>query len=218
MSYPLITLPKGVTWGYSKSPKFSTIVQTPPSGRGQVRATLQTSPVWEFELDWNYLKENGVTTANDFQYLQDFYCTMRGGFGAFLFDPSLYNLERLSVVQDITQPSNGFSGQGDGSTKTFQLYRSSTAPGVATFVEAIQNITLMGGIYINGTLASPGSYTQTNFPAQVTFTTAPASGAAISWAGNYNYLVHFADEKIDPQQFMFELWELKSLRLESVYL
>jgi uncharacterized protein (TIGR02217 family) len=219
MSYPLITLPAGVTWGYSKSPKYSTIIQTPQSGRGQVRATLQQSPVFEWELTWDYLKENGVTTTNDFQYLLDFYMAMQGSFGGFIFDPSQYNFERLAVTQNLSAFNNGFSGIGDGTTRAFQLWRSS-APisGSNYLLEMIQNVSVLAGIYVNGVLISSGSYTLTNFPSVVTFTTAPAASDTIAWAGNFNYVAHFAEDSNDFEEFMFQLWTLKTLKLESVQL
>lgn len=225
MTYSPIILPNGVSWSYRKTPKFQTTVQTPRSGRGQVRYTAQVSPIWEWELTWNYLKEAGITsgrgltTANDFSWLQDFYLSQQGAFGAFVFDPSQYNFERLSVTGDTTQLNNGFFATGDGSTTVFNLWRSSTlASGIISRLEMIQNVSLLTGIYSNGTLVSPSAYTLTNFPATVTFTSAPASGTVLSWAGSFNYLAHFADDSIDVEEFMYQLWSLKSLKLELVQL
>lgn len=220
MNYPLLTLPAGVTWGYKKTPKFMTIAQTPQSGRGQVRATLQQSPIWQWELDWNYLKEIGVTTTNDFQYLMDFYLAMQGSFGAFLFDPSQYYLERLTVTSDTTQLSNGFSGVGDGTTTVFPLWRSSNLSGgsTITLLEMIQNVSLLNGVYVNGVLQGVGTYSLTNFPSVITFNTAPAAGATVVWAGNFNYLAHFAEDTNDWEEFMFQLWSVQSLKLEAVIL
>ena len=48
MSYPIIALPKGVTFKYTKSPKFNTILQTPQSGRHPASATLQQGTIFEF--------------------------------------------------------------------------------------------------------------------------------------------------------------------------
>jgi hypothetical protein len=391
MSYPLITLPAGVTWNYKKTPKYQTIVQTPQSGRGQVRASLQQSPIYEWELIWNYLKVDGVSTANDFQYLHDFYEAMNGSFGAFIFDPSQYDLEQLSVGSNIALMNNGFSGAapgnnylewstdmtqssawvttgvgasgptylgtsnppsftngifaqdfsfpavpsttGDysvlaqtvtpgialngnsftfsiwayvtaaqtftfylidnpetqgvstqinlvagwqqvsvtwsfsGTTSTqlqigvkrlagqaavafiglyqpqleigsaigpitqtyatnlpaqtaFQLWRSSAVlgGGLVTLLERIQNVSLLIGIYVNGSIVTGSTYTQSNFPATVTFNSPPAAGSTIVWAGNFNYLVHFAEDSLEFNEMMYQLWECGGCKLESVML
>lgn len=218
MTYPTLFLPIGFTWEYEKDAKFTTTQQVPQSGRGPISATLQDSTIWGLELVWSYLKVNGVTTVNDFAYLKNFYEAMRGSFGRFLFDPSVNNLEPLTLSQDITTLENGFSGIGDGVTTVFPLWRSSAVLGgsTTTKLERVQNVTILAGVYLNNTLVA--DYTLSQFPATVTFTTAPPSGQVISWAGSYSYLVHFAEDTLTLNEFMANLWELKSLKLESINL
>lgn len=50
----------------------------------------------------------------------------------------------------------------------------------------------------------------------VTFTPAPSAGATITWTGNFFYRVRFKKDSADFNEFMFNLWELKTLELESV--
>lgn len=211
---PLIALPKGLGWSYTLSPKFSTISQVPQSGRHPAQATLQESTIFELELTFDYLQLAG------YQYLKEFYEAMRGSYGFFLFDPSQFDLDTLAVTEDITQPSNGFIGQGDGTTKVFAMWRSSSVlgGGTVTQLERIQNITLLTGVFLNGVLQATSSYTQANLPSQITFTTAPAAGANISWAGNYSYLVHFSEDTADFEEFMFQIYKMKSLKLETINL
>lgn len=390
-AYPLLVLPKGVAWGYKKSPKFTTTLQTPQSGRGQASATLAQSVIYDIELNWNYLKVDGVTTDNDFAYLLGFYEAMRGSYGRFLFDPSQSDFETLSLDSNLASLANGFSaiapgmnyllwssdvsnstawtfagsgaaaptfteyepappgdpgnaqefsfpavpegtnysritqtasglavsgntytfsvwmyaavadtitltlGTADGlqsSTETptlavgwshisitatfsttastslvvsiersgasaaqpstefaiycpmlewasaagtiptltttaaltgqttFPLYRSSgvLGGGTVTTLEQIQNVTVLGGMYLNGTVVPANQYTTSNFPAQVTFDQPPATGSIVTWAGNYSYLCHFADDTADFEEFMYQLWEMNSLKLETVLL
>jgi hypothetical protein len=219
MSYPILTLPIGLSFEYKKTAKFNNIKQTPQSGRHPAVATLQQGTLFDFDLNWNYLKNNGVTTSDDQQYLQEFYEAIGGGFQLFLFDPSQNNLENLSVTQDYTQLKSGFFGVADGAS-TFPLWRATSAlgGGSVTLVERIQNVSAMAGVYINGSLVPSSEYTLTNFPSAVTFTTPPAIGATLAWAGSYNYLCQFGEDTVDFEGFMFQLWELKSLRLESVNL
>jgi len=220
VSYPILTLPKGLGWNFKTSQLFTTTRQKPQSGRGPVAATLQQGVLYEFELVWNYLKVAGVTTANDFSYLKNFYEAMRGAWGRFVFDPSQANLSNLTLSADYTQLENGFSGIGDGVTTVFPLWRSTSAlgGGNVTLLERIQNVSTLIGVYVNNVLQSSGAYTLTNFPASITFTTAPATGYPVCWSGNYNYLCSFAEDTNDLNEFMWQLYELKSLRLETVNL
>jgi hypothetical protein len=220
MTFPLITLPQGLTWSYTKSPKFTTTQQVPQSGRHPASATLQESTIFDLTLEWDYLAVNGQTTANDFEYLKSFYEAMRGSFGWFLFDPSQYDLESLDLTQDYTQLANGFCGQGDGTTTVFPMWRSSAvlSGGSVTLLEQIQNVTLLTGVYLNGTLQAGSAYSHTNLPGVITFHTAPASGVNIAWAGTYSYLVHFSDDTADFDEFIYQLWRLKTLKLETINL
>lgn len=218
--YSQLVLPKGLGWGYRKTPKFSHIEQMPQSMRHPAVATLQMGVIYELELQFNYLKVNGVSGSNDVAYLQAFYEAQRGGYGWFSFDPSVYNLENMAVTQDYTQLRNGFFGIGDGVTTTFQLWRSTAAlgGGVVTYAELIQNVTALTGVYVNGVVASPGTYSQANYPATVTFNTAPANGAILAWAGSYSYLCRFAEDQMDFEEFLFNIWRLRSLKLETINL
>lgn len=220
MSYPLLTLPKGVTWNYKRSPKFSNIRQVPQSGKHPANYSLQFGTLFEFELTWNYLKQIGVTTANDLQYLQEFYEAMGGGLNWFVFDPSQNHFENLSITNNTTQLQNGFSGVTVAGQTVYPLWRSTIATdgSTLTLLERIQNVSFFGGLYLNGSPVSGLLYTLTNFPATITFTNAPAAGEILSWSGNYNYVCQFSEDSLDFNEFMFQLWSLKSLKLESVNL
>ena len=182
--------------------------------------------IYELELTYEFLKNKGLTYTDDVAYLQAFYEACRGGFGWFTFDPSQYSLDTMAVVQDTTKLRNGYFGVGDGVTTSFPLWRSTSAlgGGTVTPVELIQNVTLLTGIYSNGGLVSPAVYTLTSLGAPpkggawVTFNTAPASGVVLSWAGNYSYLCRFAEDLLDLNEVMYQLWELKSLKLETINL
>jgi len=224
LTFPNLVLPACVGWNFAKRRKFSTTLQTPKSKRNPASATLQTGVIFELELTYEFLKNAGLTYSDDMEFLGSFYEACRGGYGWFTFDPSVLNLDTMAVVQGVTALRNGFFGVGDGVTTTFPLWRSTSAlgGGTVTQVELIQNVTVLGGIYSNGSLVSGSLYTQSNLNAHagatVAFTTAPASGAVLSWAGNYSYLCRFAEDLLDAEEFMYQLWELKSLKLETVNL
>ena len=220
-SFPTFSPPIGLGWNFTKTPKFSNIVQVPQSGRHPANATLQQGVIYDMEIIFNYLKNARAQVVgnpvNDQRYVQEFFESMGGGNQWFLFDPSTVNLDSVSVVQDTTQLSNGWFGVGDGVTTVFPLWRSSFATGILTHVERIQNVTGLTGIYDNGVL-TVSSYTQSNFPATVTFGSAPAAGHLLSWAGTYNYLVQFAEDSLDFNEFLFQLWSLKSMKMTTINL
>jgi len=221
LSFPNLALPSGgLDWNFGRRSKFSTIIQTPQSQRRPATATLQKGVIYELDLNFNGLANVGSTYADDAAYLQEFYEACRGGYGFFTFDPSAYHLASMSVVHDTTQLSNGYFGVGDGSTTAFPLWRSTSAfgGGNVSLCELIQNVTLLSGVYVNGSLISAGSYALSNFPAAITFTTPPGAGAVLAWEGNYSYLCRFSEDLLDMNELVYQLWELKSLKLDTINL
>ncbi len=228
LSFPNLVLPNNAGWSYTHRSLFSTILQRAKSQRHPASATLQQSVVYGIDLTYEFLANAGLSYADDMAYVQGFYEACKGGFGWFTWDPSvlgsaagkLYNMSVAQVPTAAPYPlRNGFFAVADGVTKTFPLWRSTSVFGSGTLqqLEMIQNVTLLGGIYENGVLISSG-YTLANFPAQITFTAAPPLGTVLSWAGNYSYLCRFAEDTLELEEFMYQLWELKSLKLETILL
>jgi len=136
----------------------------------------------------------------------------------------------MSVAQVPSSGSapqrNGFFAIADGVTTTFPLWRSGTPLGTTTLtqLELIQNVTLLGGIYENGTLIPAAAYALSNLGAPpqggawITFTAAPPLGTVLSWAGSYSYLCKFDEDLLDMNELLYQLWELKSLKLETINL
>lgn len=220
LSFPNLALPTCVAWDFAKRSKYSTILQTPQSQRHPAAATLQKGVIYELELSYEFLKNKGLTYSDDMAYIEDFFEACRGGYGWFTFDPSQLNLCSMSVVEDPTKLRNGFFGIGDGSTKTFPLWRSTSALGnsTATCCELIQKVTLLGGVYQNGVVIPSAGYSLANFPAQITFTAAPPTGTVLTWAGTYSYLCKFSEDLLDLNEFLYQFWELKSLKLDTINL
>jgi len=185
----------------SKKPTYRTIIQPTTSGRGEIRASLQPYPIWEIEYSLNYARGSEQMPNSVYQYMVGFYMAMGGQFSDFLYlDPN------DNAVTD------NFLAVGDGVTNSFQLTRS-IGPGT----DIVQN---------PGFLPSPtfeiNQDPTTDFTmgllGVVTFGTAPASGQVITWSGSYYYRVRFDDDGLEFDQFMDQMWELKSLRLKSVIL
>ncbi len=141
-----------------------------------------------------------VTGTSDLQALVGFFNQNGGPFGGvFWFNDPNDNTVPASSPQQI--------GVGDGATKSFQLLR--TYGGFTEPVQAPQTWT----IYLNGVAQSSGFTVSST--GLLTFTTAPASGVAISWSGTYFWNVHFEDA-IDPEMWAYQLWRNKTCNLEMV--
>ena len=69
-------------------------------------------------------------------------------------------------------------------------------------------------ITAGGTYIDPSAYSISN--GAVTFTTPPASGAALQWTGYFGFLCRFDDDSAEFEQFMSQLWRAKSVKFRSV--
>jgi hypothetical protein len=237
-----LPLPLGVTWDSVRTPRFSTVTQNPVSGARPVSFSVSPFPSWAFELHWDILRDQGLWPEGesqppgvnsssllkpDFFALSDFFLAMNGSAGRFVYDPAA-NVIPLedTYVTEVTAGTlvNGYSGTTNGVQTVFQLYRTSKITGALIPVEAIDAPSAISSaegsnpfaLYLNGSLVSPTLYTLSQYPLQVTFATAPSTGQALSWSGNFAYVAKFADDSIDLNQFMQNLWELQSLKLEAV--
>jgi uncharacterized protein (TIGR02217 family) len=182
----------GLEWNANARPEFSTRVKRAVSGR-ELRAAFMQYPLWNFGLSYAVLRAN-VAWA-ELQTLCGFFLARQGMFDSFLY----------AWDQDYTVTDAQF-GIGDGTTTQFQLTRS-----FGGFVEPVQNVNVLTNIKKAGvTQASPANYS-VNSTGLVTFTTAPAAAASLTWTGTYYYRVRFLQDVADFNAFMKDLFELKKL-------
>jgi hypothetical protein len=73
-----------------------------------------------------------------------------------------------------------------------------------------------GGPWITaaGALVDPSAYTIAN--GAVTFSTAPANGAALAWTGYFAFLCRFDGDDLSFEQFMANLWRADSVKFRSL--
>lgn len=189
------TLP-GLAWNVGREPEFNTGVTRAVSGR-EVRLQYQAYPLWKFSLTFEVLR--AATLGQELETLCGFFLVMGGQFDSFLYtDPA-----------DNTVTDQPF-GSGTGSATAFQLVRAFGAGGF-TFVEPVQNVNAITNVKVAGVLKnSPTDYT-VNSTGLVTFTTPPASGAALTWSGSFYYRCRFLQDMASFNQFMKNLHELKKL-------
>jgi hypothetical protein len=219
------------------------VTQNPVSNARPVSFSVSTLPSWAWDLNWEFLRDqglwpetgsmaSGVNSSSllkpDLFALQDFYLAMNGANGRFVYDPAanVIPLEDTYVTETIAGTLvNGYSGTTDGVSFVFQLYRTSKVTGTLVPVEAIDALSAMSmgigspnpfALYLNGTLVNPSLYALSQYPLQVTFTTAPAAGQALCWSGNFAYVTKFAEDSLDFNQFVQNLYELQSCKIEQV--
>ncbi len=208
------TLP-GLAWSVSKQPRFATRIQRAISGR-ELRALDQPNPIWTWTLTYSLLRDKWDARGgagpgagyDELRTLMGFFLAQQGSFAPFLFeDPSDSSL----VGQ--------FLGTGDGSTAAWQLVREMGAalPG-GGFYEPVTAPNTVTNIYFNGVVQSPAGYTVDPDTGLVTFTAPPPAGQAVSADFTYYFRVRFSDDTAEFENFMYQLWSLRQVKLQSVFL
>lgn len=192
------TLP-GLMWDVLKSPTWNTKVQQSVSGK-EVRATFFSSPIWKWTLQYEVLRQ--ATAFQEIQSLIGFFNARQGKFDSFLYsDPS-----------DNAVAGQNF-GTGNGSATQFQLVRDYGAGGFAAR-ENVFDINSGPGapaIRVAGVLKTVTTDYTIGATGIVTFTTAPAAAAALTWDGSYFWRVRFNDDTTDFNNFLNQLWEAKKI-------
>jgi uncharacterized protein (TIGR02217 family) len=101
-------------------------------------------------------------------------------------------------------------GTGNSSTQTFQLVRS-----MGGCAEPMIGPNTVSGIFFNGVLQSPAGYAVDADTGLVNFTTPPPTGQSITADFTYRFRVRFADDTAEFENFMYQLWQLKQIKLQS---
>lgn len=185
----------GITWDITKAPQWNTKVQRSDGGK-ELRAQFFTVPIWRWGLAYDVLRSD--PTLHEYQTLVGFINQRAGMFDSFLYsDPS-----------DNTVTAEPF-GTGNGSTTAFQLQRA-----LGGFEENVTDLNGTPSIFINGTLQVSG-YT-INATGLVTFSSAPAAAAALTWSGSYYWRVRFDIDNPEFTEVASGLWTLKKLSFVSV--
>jgi len=197
----------GLGWSVSKAPRFATRTQKAISGR-ELRIADQLNPIWTFTLTYEILRDKHDTRGpsglgagfDELRTLAGFFLQQQGAFAPFLFDDPT---DDAVLAQAI--------GTGNSSTTVFQLVRN-----FGGFSEPIVAPNLVSAIYFNGVLQSSSGYTVDAATGLITFTAPPPSGQAISADFTYYFRVRFADDTAEFENFMYQLWSLKQVKLQSV--
>jgi hypothetical protein len=70
-------------------------------------------------------------------------------------------------------------------------------------------------VYADGVALDPSTWDLV-LPNVIRMASAPASGVVLTVDFWWAYICQFADDRIDLDQFMWQIWELRSLKLRGV--
>jgi hypothetical protein len=192
----------GLGWPVHRRPTFDTII-APHSSGSEVRAALWANALWEFELTYDALSGDSVNYPGagslSYQTLLGFYLARGGQSGTFLFlDP------------DFNTATNQAIAVGDGATLAFPFIRS-----IGGVIEPVSFVTNVNSVTLDG---APATGWAPLAPAMLTFAAPPANGALIAATFNYAFTCRFLEDSIDFEEFMLNLWSMKSLKFRQVRL
>jgi uncharacterized protein (TIGR02217 family) len=197
----------GLGWSVTKTPRFAGRIQHAISGR-EMRVLDQPYPIWTWTLTYSLLRDKwdsrgagGLGAGYDeLRTIAGFFLAQQGTFQPFLFDDPTDNTVAAQVI-----------GTADSIATGFQLVRS-----MGGFAEPLTAPNAVAAIYFNGVRQDPAGYTVDGDTGQVTFTAPPPAGQIITADFTYRFRVRFADDAVEFENFMYQLWQLKQIKLQSV--
>jgi uncharacterized protein (TIGR02217 family) len=196
----------GLAWSVTKAPRFATRIQRAVSGR-ELRILDQPYPIWTWTLAYSLLRDKwdargsgGLGAGYDeLRTIVGFFLQQQGAFQTFLFDDPTDGTVTGQAI-----------GTGNSSTSVFQLVRS-----MGGCAEPMAAPNTVSAVYFNGVLQSPAGYAVDADTGLVTFTAPPPAGQSITADFTYRFRVRFADDTAEFENFMYQLWQLKQIKLQS---
>jgi uncharacterized protein (TIGR02217 family) len=179
------------------------------SGSGwTTRVSYSENPTWEWDLTYEVLEDTIGVNNTPLKTILGFFLGMGGSLVPFCYlDP------------DDNTVTSQLIGTGDGSTKTWTLQRTYGYGQTGTEPVGYLVSGATFNAYVNGTLQSSSTYTlntATPVQQQISFTSAPASGAPITVDMQYYYYAHFKEDSWEFGKFGAGYWYLKKITIESL--
>lgn len=200
MSQAIFPALPGLTWSVLKRPQFNTSIQKSVSGK-ETRYAYRPSPIWRWTLSYDVLR--AAPALAELQTLVGFFNARQGSFDSFLFsDPT----DNAVTAQNF--------GTGNGATTQFQLVRDYGAGGF-TGRENVYDLNGAAQIFVNGALKTVTTDYTISATGLVTFVAAPAAAAALTWTGSFYWRVRFDSDAQEFENFLYQLWAVKSLAFVS---
>lgn len=187
----------GLKINITRTAVWETLTRKSASGK-ELRLTLMTSPRWRYRLSYDVLRAAGG--FDELQQVAGLFNACRGAWDNFLYrDPK----DRAVVAQQFAL--------GDGVKTQFQLVRS-----YGSFIEPIAAIDGAVTIYKSGALQAQPADCSVSAAGLVSFATAPAVGAPLTWTGAFLWRCRFASDEIEFEQFLDNMWSLGKIEFTTV--
>jgi len=208
VQYP--SLP-GLTYSVLKAPVFHTRKQTSVSGR---ETTLNDwlNPRYDFTLTYSVLHDEAFWDVGPADYsthyriMMQFFMDIRGGFDTFVF----YDPDDMVINNMYTLPS-----VADGSNSQFQLARQWANFGLNT-LQPVYGISDLVDLRVGGVSQDPSMYTIDPNTGIITFYSPPAADSVIYASYYFFYRCRLSEDTLSFEQFMHNLYELKTVKFRSV--
>jgi uncharacterized protein (TIGR02217 family) len=188
----------GLRWNIKRTPIWKTLAAESASGK-EMSVALMTYPLRRYSLSYEVLRAGAEA---ELQQLEGFFNLRYGSHDTFLYDDP-----------DDKSVTNQTFGTGNASTKTFALARTR-----GSFTEPVQSVNGAPTIKVAGVTKTAGTDYTISAAGVVTFTVAPANGAALTWTGNYYWRCKFKQDMAEFDQFLKDLWQLQRLEFRTVKL
>lgn len=195
MAFHDVRFPDNISYASSGGPSFRTEVIELDSGQER-RLSRWSQPRHRYNVAY------GVKSYTDLTAVKRFFMAREGAAHSFRYKDWLdFTTASDGIPQTMGGGTPTFTDQliglGDGSTKTFQLvkrYSSGTATRVRTITKPIVSTVT---IALDGVQESGSNFTVDGTTGIVSFTTAPGNGVQITWGGEFDVHVRFAEETDD---------------------
>ena len=133
------------------------------------------------------------------------------------------NTAWFAIVSGVNNPTAGFAPSYAGSlgnnfTIAFPQVEQAAAIGAPGAYNPTLATPYYGGPIVtrNGVYVDPSAYSVNPLTGVITFTTAPALNVVLRWSGWFAFICRFLDDSQDFEQFMQNLWTIKSVKFQSV--
>jgi uncharacterized protein (TIGR02217 family) len=187
----------GLKINVTRTPVWETLTRKAASGK-ELRMTLMSSPRWRYKLAYEVLRAGGG--FDELQQIAGLFNSCRGSWDNFLYrDPK----DRSVLAQQFAL--------GDGVKTQFALVRS-----YGNFIEPIAATDGAVTIYKAGALQAQPADCSVSSAGVVSFVTAPAVGAALTWSGGFLWRCRFMRDEVDFDQFMEDLWSCGKVEFTTV--
>ncbi len=199
---PFPTFPAliGQGWSSKVTPRFSTLEHERASGKSSRRMKMRW-PLYEIELTYDFLRSDAVNA--ELQNILGFFESAQGQTQPFWLAPP-----------GLAALTNQLVGTGDGVTTAFPMQRTTGA-----FTEPLAGVASLSAVRVNGAPLAPGAWSlSAGYQPILTLASAPGVGASVNVDGAALWLCRFSDDAIDLEQFAYNLFRLKSVKLVTVKL